>query len=83
MIKTLTELGIPQSTGLGGMQVPGGIEFDLILPDASVPNIKHSLSKLTPRLSEQSNSAAAPGPDNFSWYKVKSKRKCPRDHLRL
>lgn len=78
VIKTLTELGIPsETTGLGGMQVPGGIEFDLILPDASVPNIKHSLSKLTPRLSEQSNSAAAPGPDNFSWYKVKSKRKLP------
>ncbi len=79
VVKTLTELGIsPKTEGLGGTQVPGGIEFDLILSQNYIPPIKHSLSKLAQKLFEQANSAT-PGAstDNFSWYRVKSKRKLP------
>jgi hypothetical protein len=96
IVKTLTDLKIPTSTpGLGGVQVPGGIEFDLILPQSDVPNIKKALEKISPRLSgpthgsatatavsthakkDSSDETEESASENFSWYKVKSKRKVP------
>lgn len=76
IIKALTEMKIPANTpGLGGVKVPGGIEFDLILPQGHVANIKHALEKLVPKSAEPPNEKAGTG--NFSWYRVKSKHQLP------
>lgn len=76
VVKALTELGIPMNTpGMGGTQVPGGIEFDMVLPLSQVQNIKHAIQKLAPKTSEESSDQ--PGSENFTWYKVKSRRKLP------
>ncbi len=103
VVKTLKDLGIsPHSTGAAkiaeteGLQVPGGIEFNLILPDNQIPGLKNALEKLVTHPLEQgtlasgassgSTSGAGPGSgpstgpsgnDNFSWYRVKSKRGLP------
>ena len=72
VILALRKLNIPADTpGLGGNQVPGGIEFDLILAQSFVPEIKHALQRLAPE------SIAETEPGTFSWYKVHSKRKIP------
>jgi len=77
VVKTLTGLGVSEKTlGLGGMQVPGGIEFDLVLPQSLVADIKHALQKLAPHTSSE-DQQTPPGSENFTWYRVKSKRKIP------
>lgn len=77
VIKALTvDLHIPMNTpGIGGVQVPGGIEFDLLLPKENVPGIKQTLEKLAPHLPENVN--PMPGTETFSWYMVKSKQEIP------
>jgi hypothetical protein len=76
VVKVLQELKVPSDTpGLGGTQVPGGIEFDLVLPQEFVPNVMRALQKLAPR--SPNGSDETENPDTFSWYKVKSKRKLP------
>lgn len=68
VIKALTEMGIPPTTdGIAGTQVPGGIEFDLTLPQDKVQKIKTAMENLSP----------SPASENFSWYRVKSKRQLP------
>jgi hypothetical protein len=75
VVKVLTGLGVSDKTpGLGGTQVPGGIEFDFVLPESMVAHIKHSLQALAPASPEQQEH---PGSENFTWYRVKSKRKIP------
>lgn len=76
VIQALNELNVPKTTaGINGMQVPGGIEFDLVLPQSVVPNLKKALQKLSPHSNEGQEESAASA--SFSWYKVKSKRKLP------
>lgn len=76
VIKALRELNIPANTyGLAGTQVPGGIEFDLILPQSVVPNIKHALEKIIPGVDGRKDYPV--GSEIFSWYKVKSRKKLP------
>ena len=75
VIKALTELKLPSNTaGLGGIRVPGGIEFDFVLPVALVPEIKAALQKLAPNSDKAIHIGES---DNFTWYKVKSKRDLP------
>ncbi len=76
VVNALTHLKVPTNTpGLGGMQVPGGIEFKLILPQEMVLDLKHTLQKLVPNAEDNAN--VAPGSENFTWYMVKSKKKIP------
>ncbi len=76
VVQSLTELGVsPQTPGLGGTQVPGGIEFTLILNQSLIPHIKHTLEHLAPH--SEGKTAESPGSENFSWYRVKSKHKLP------
>lgn len=71
VIKMITDLGVAQDIkGLGGMQVPGGIEFDLVLAQSLVSNLKDNLKKLAPETETQGN-------EIFTWYRVKSKKKLP------
>ncbi len=76
----LIQLEIPKNTeGLTGVQVPGGIEFDLVLSQSLVPKIKLELEKLAPPLPRQYSEKGEPlsERDSFSWYRVKSKRQVP------
>ncbi len=76
IIHTLLSLKVSDKTpGLSGMQVPGGIEFKMILQESQVPDIKSALQKLAPILPEKSKSV--PGSENFTWYRVKSRKKIP------
>jgi hypothetical protein len=76
VIRALTALEVPATTpGLQGMKVPGGIEFDLLLPQALVPKIKNALQKISPPLPVRVNEV--PGAESFTWYRVKSRRKVP------
>lgn len=66
IIQALMDLKLPATTpGLGGLKVPGGVEFDLTLPQSMVIPVKIAIEKLAPKASE------------FSWYKVKSRTKIP------
>jgi hypothetical protein len=77
VIQGLTSVGLsPQSQDLGGTQVPGGIEFDMTVPQKLVPEIKYILEKLAPP-SKVDTSRPRSGKETFTWYKVKSKRKLP------
>jgi hypothetical protein len=77
VIKALQELSIPATTrGIAGTQVPGGIEFDLILPQTIIPNIKSALEKVIP--GAVGNKDYPVGSEIFSWYKVKSRKKLPK-----
>ncbi len=76
VIRTLTGLKIPEKTpGLGGMQVPGGIEFKILLPEGKVPEVKSALQKLAPAITE--NTKVIPGSETFTWFRVKSKKSIP------
>jgi hypothetical protein len=80
VVQALTELEVPINTpGLGGMQVPGGIEFDLILSQSLVPDIKKSLQKLASQANTNEKEDQEPSKNShpFSWYKVKSRRTIP------
>jgi hypothetical protein len=80
VIKALTDLKIPKNTlGLGGVQVPGGIEFKMILPQHLVLDVKHALEGLviSPSKNSDGESKGAAVSDNFTWYRVNSKRKVP------
>lgn len=86
VVKTLIALGVPSQTpGLAGLQVPGGIEFDLVLPQNFVLNIKQELQKLATKslikpISSESNidhQSEEKENNHFSWYRVKSRRKLP------
>ncbi len=76
VIRTLTDLKIPEKTpGLAGMQVPGGVEFKILLPEAKVSEVKSALQKLAPAITE--NAKVMPGTETFTWYRVKSQKKIP------
>jgi hypothetical protein len=78
VVKALTELKIPPTTpGLGGIQVPGGIEFDLIVPETVVSELKGILHKLVAKPGEIQSETEPEKSENFSWYRVHSKQKLP------
>jgi hypothetical protein len=65
--------------------VPGGVQFDFILPVDQVIPLKTTLEQKTYEIQEK-NSAAPPGSSaNFSWYKKKnmSTRKIPASHVQI
>jgi anti-sigma factor RsiW len=88
IVKTLTDLGLPPSTvGLGGIEAPGGIQFDLLVPQHSVTTLKKQLQKLAPINASTANTAP-PRPhflvqENFTWYKNKSKKPIPHGKTRV
>ena len=73
IVQLLTDLKVAADTpGLGGIEAPGGIQFDLMLPQALVPPLKKQLQKLAPPAPE-----GTPGGETFTWYKNKSKHPVP------
>jgi hypothetical protein len=76
IVQLLTDLNIPTSTpGLGGTEAPGGIQFDLLLPQSVVPALKKQLQRLAPPTPEGLLTSTIGG--TFTWYKNRSKHPIP------
>ena len=88
VVETLTSLEIPEGTpGLGGKEAPGGIQFDLLVPQDVVATIKNRLENLLshspkPQAVSTGNSRLATN-EPFTWYKNKSKRPIPAGKARV
>jgi len=79
IMKALTETGIPNTTnGIGGVEAPGGIQFDLFVPQSAIPTIKAHLEKLAGKPSEN-----LPFSETFTWYKNRSKKPIPNGTSRV
>jgi hypothetical protein len=82
IVNLLTELHIPTDTpGLGGVEAPGGIQFDLLVPQSVVANLKKQLQAMAPKAPAEV--ADAPAGETFTWYMNKSKRKLPEHKTRV
>lgn len=82
IVKILTDLQIPQDTpGLGGVEAPGGIQFDLLVPQAAVNGIKKQLQAIAPKAPAEL--AQTPAGETFTWYKNKSKKPLPPQKIRV
>jgi hypothetical protein len=84
VVRSLTsgELHLPSDlAGIGGLKIPGGIQFDLLVSKSLVPSLKRQLQKIAPKSSTLT--ADSPTGENFTWYKVKSRRKIPEGKTRV
>ncbi|MEK6579023.1 MAG: hypothetical protein AABZ55_07330 [Bdellovibrionota bacterium] len=80
VVQILSELRVsPNTPGIGGIQTPGGIQFDLILSQSTVSNLKKQLQRIAPKPAE----GAASSGGTFTWYKTKSRRKIPEGKTRV
>ncbi|RYZ67776.1 MAG: hypothetical protein EOP09_10485 [Proteobacteria bacterium] len=78
IIQSFQMLGLPDSTpGLGGIEAPGGIQFDILVPQSAVSGIKQELEKLIPGLPAQGYN------ELFTWYKNRSKKPIPSGYSRV
>ena len=80
--KILAAAGISAATpGLGGIEAPGGIQFDILVPQAAIPVFKRELQKIAPAapLGVGDNPMA----ETFTWYKNKSKAPMPSGKSRV
>jgi DNA-directed RNA polymerase specialized sigma24 family protein len=80
IIQSFQNLGLPQDTpGLGGVEAPGGIQFDILVPQSAVAGIKQELERHLPSLDESGNNYN----DLFTWYKNRSKKPIPSGYSRV
>jgi hypothetical protein len=83
VVQVLRELRVSADTpGFGGIEAPGGIQFDVFLPKNVILELKRQLAKLAPRPGER-NPDNPFSSDTFTWYKNKSKRKIPEGKTRV
>ena len=76
VVKLLLDLKIPADTpGLGGIEAPGGIQFDLLVPEKVVLNIKRQLQAMAPKPPVEL--LQTPAGETFTWYKNSSKKRLP------
>lgn len=79
ILKALTEAGIPNTTpGIGGVEAPGGIQFDFFVPQTLIPTLKAQLETLAGKPSEN-----LPFSETFTWYKNRSKKPIPTGTSRV
>jgi hypothetical protein len=79
ILKTLKDVGIAETTpGIGGVEAPGGIQFDLLVPQAAIPQLKVQFEKLA-----GAPSANLPFSETFTWYKNRSKKPIPNGMSRV
>lgn len=83
IMKIFTDTGIPDTTpGFGGIEAPGGIQFDLIVPQSAIPTLKAQLEKLAaPSPNQQPGDT--PFSETFTWYKNRSKKPIPNGTSRV
>lgn len=76
IVKILEDLKVPASTpGIGGIEAPGGIQFDLVVSQSIVPELKQQLEKIAP--AAPTDLADSPFGETFTWYKKRSKSPVP------
>lgn len=76
IVQMLLELKLAKDTpGLGGIEAPGGVQFDLLVPQSLVGKIKSQLQRLAPK-------SQIVG-ETFAWYKNKSRKKIPEGRTRV
>ncbi len=82
VVQILTALKVPANTpGVGGIEAPGGIQFDLLLPKEIVAPIKKQLQSIAPPVPE--GMSETPVADTFTWYKNRSKSPIPQGKTRV
>lgn len=82
IVRVFTELRIPaQTPGIGGLEAPGGIQFDVLVPQSAVASLKRNLQKLSPPPAKDSENADIG--ETFTWYRNRSKRKLPDGKTRV
>ena len=79
ILKVLNKFSPPIKTaGALGVQVPGGIEFNFLLPTDQINDLKKQLHELTQNTTiHQQSIPSGAGSDAFTWYRVHSKKKLP------
>ncbi len=85
IMKAFEEVGIKKETsGYGGIEAPGGIQFDLIVPQEAIPQLKAQLEQLA-QPQNTSVEPAQPGLASgaFTWYKNRSKKPIPAGTSRM
>jgi hypothetical protein len=79
ILKALKDTGVPENTpGIGGVEAPGGIQFDLLVPISVIAPLKGQLERLAGRPSEN-----LPFNETFTWYKNRSKKPIPNGMSRV
>ncbi len=79
ILKALKETGVPENTsGIGGVEAPGGIQFDILVPIAVIAPLKIQLERLAGTPSEN-----LPFSETFTWYKNRSKKPIPAGMSRV
>lgn len=79
ILKALKETGVPENTpGIGGVEAPGGIQFDLLVPQTVIGPLKSQLERLAGTPSEN-----LPFSETFTWYKNRSKKPIPNGMSRV
>ncbi|MDR3606595.1 MAG: zf-HC2 domain-containing protein [Oligoflexia bacterium] len=82
IVRMLRDLRIPTNApGLGGVEAPGGIQFDLLVPQSIVPSLKKQLQAIAPKAPAEL--ADSPAGETFTWYMNKSKRELPAHQARI
>jgi hypothetical protein len=83
IVAILVGLDVPKETpGIGGIEAPGGIQFDLVVPSSAVASLMAQLKKL-PTSSRDAAADSVGTPTAFTWYKNKSKRKLANGKARV
>lgn len=95
VIQALTGIGISPSThGISGTRVPGGIEFDFLLSQNKVGEVKAALEKLAPpplpvapenepQEDDSKKGIRRAGNETFTWYRVKSRKEVPAGQAQI
>lgn len=90
----LIHLGVAKQTpGLGGVEAPGGIQFDILVSKTLVQNLKNVLQKFaqtSPTSSPESSSTegevqenTTPKQEPFTWFRNRSKKQIPDGKTRV
>jgi hypothetical protein len=85
IMKAFEEVGIKKETpGYGGIEAPGGIQFDLIVPQDSIPQLKAQLEQLSqPQNPSEDPAQRGSSGSTFTWYKNRSKKPIPPGTSRM
>lgn len=90
VVQLLRGVDLPANLpGIGGIEAPGGIQFDIIAPQEIVAKIKTELQHIAGDSSIRSLESRTVNPlnslssDAFTWYKVKSRRTIPQGKARV
>jgi hypothetical protein len=71
------------STNANGLEAPGGIQFDLLVPKANVTPIKQEVDKLAQAILQETGNLNLNLSQVFTWYRSKSKKPIPAGKTRI